>query len=124
MDPFVVFDCQQVVPDRFALALSAAARSRALLRGAQPRLAGSGKRATEVALLEIAGGAFSRAELAPFLRGRRKSISSRRRPEAQALRQRPCVGVLSHPFSPRGKREVMTQLTQQEKDHGETTVYQ
>lgn len=34
MDPFVVFDCQQVVPDRFALALAAAPRSRALLRGA------------------------------------------------------------------------------------------
>jgi DNA-directed RNA polymerase subunit omega len=76
MDPFVVFDCQQVVPDRFALALSAAARSRALLRGAQPRLAGSGKRATEVALREIAGGAFSRAELAPFLRvnGSRRAV--------------------------------------------------
>lgn len=84
MDPFVVFNCQQIVPDRFVLALAAAARSRALLRGAQPRLAGSGKRATEVALQEIAGGAFSRAELAPFLRGRRKSISARRRPEAQA----------------------------------------
>lgn len=124
MDPFVVFDCQQVVPDRFALALAAAARSRALLRGAQPRLAGSGKGATEVALQEIAGGAFNRTELAPFLRGRRKSISSRRCPEAQALRAAPVRrGAVASVF-PRGKREIMTQLTQQEKDHGETTVSQ
>ncbi|AYM66096.1 DNA-directed RNA polymerase subunit omega [Agrobacterium fabrum] len=38
MDPHVVFDCQDVVPNRFALTVAAAARARALSRGAEPRL--------------------------------------------------------------------------------------
>lgn len=37
MDLFLVFDCQKVLPNRFALALAAAARSRALARGAGAR---------------------------------------------------------------------------------------
>lgn len=118
MDPFVVFDCQQVMLDRFALALAAAARSRALLRGAQPKLVGSGKGATEVSLQEMAGRAFSREELAPFLRlggARPRSASS-----ATAPVRRGAIASVS----PRGKRQVMMQLIQQEKDHGETTVSQ
>jgi len=39
MDPHVVFDCQKVLPNRFALTLAAAARSRALARGAEPQRA-------------------------------------------------------------------------------------
>ncbi len=118
MDPFVVFDCQQVVPNRFSLALAAAARSRALLRGERPRLTRSGEKATEVSLQEIAGRAFSREELAPFLRlggARPRSASS-----ATAPVRRGAIASVS----PRGKRQVMMQLIQQEKDHGETTVSQ
>lgn len=37
MDPFVVIDCAKVLPNRIALTLAAAARSRALQRGVQPR---------------------------------------------------------------------------------------
>jgi DNA-directed RNA polymerase subunit omega len=106
MDPLVVFDCQQVVPNRFALTLAAAARSRALLCGARPRLTRSGGKATEVALQEIAGHAFSRQELAPFLRlGSAESVSSQRSYNSQALRQRSCVGALWHPDSLAGNGE-------------------
>lgn len=106
MDPFVVFDCQQIVPNRFALTLAAAARSRALLCGARPRLTRSGGKATEVALQEIAGHAFSRQELAPFLRlGSAESVSSQRSYNSQALRQRSCVGALWHPDSLAGNGE-------------------
>lgn len=67
MDPLVVFDCQKVVPNRFALILAAAARSRALNRGAEPRVNPHGAGVSEMALHEIASGAFTRDELAPFL---------------------------------------------------------
>jgi|SRR5690606_6640251 len=69
MDPLVVFDCQNVLPDRFALTLAAAARSRALNRGAEPRIDKPGAGASDLALREIAAGAFTREELAPFLPG-------------------------------------------------------
>lgn len=45
MDPFIVYNCEKFVPNRFALALAAASRCRVLNRGADPRtgeLAGSG----------------------------------------------------------------------------------
>lgn len=67
MDPLVVFDCQKVMPDRFALTLAAAARSRAINRGAEPRIERSGTGPSDLALHEIAAGAFARDELAPFL---------------------------------------------------------
>lgn len=67
MDPHVVFDCQKILPNRFVLALAAAARSRALNRGAEPRLDRQGVNATELALLEIANGTFVEDELAPNL---------------------------------------------------------
>jgi len=38
MDPNIVFDCEKVLPNRFGLALAAAARIRALNRGSEPRL--------------------------------------------------------------------------------------
>lgn len=72
MDPFVVFDCQKIVPNRFALTLAAVARSRALNRGAEPRLDRPGHNTRELALHEIASGAFTTKELAPYLlRGQR-----------------------------------------------------
>lgn len=67
MDPHVGFDCHKILPNRFALALAAAARSRALNRGAEPRLDRQGVNASELALLEIASGAFVEDELAPYL---------------------------------------------------------
>ncbi len=39
MDPHVIFDCEKALPNRFVLVLAAAARTRALNRGAEPRLA-------------------------------------------------------------------------------------
>ncbi|TPJ49613.1 DNA-directed RNA polymerase subunit omega [Mesorhizobium sp. B2-6-4] len=38
MDPLIVLDCENAVPNRFALAVAAAGRARALSRGAEPRL--------------------------------------------------------------------------------------
>ena len=69
MDPHVVFDCQKVLPNRFALTLAAAARSRALGRGAEPRLNMGDAGVSNLALHEIAAGVFTRSELAPFLPG-------------------------------------------------------
>lgn len=70
MDPHVVFDCQKVLPNRFALTLAAAARSRALGRGAEPRLDPNHASVSDLALHEIAAGMFTRTELAPFLPGK------------------------------------------------------
>ncbi|WP_246653038.1 DNA-directed RNA polymerase subunit omega [Rhizobium laguerreae] len=49
--------------------MAAAARSRALHRGAEPRLDPSDACVSELALREIAGGSFTSSELAPFLGG-------------------------------------------------------
>ncbi|ABS17314.1 DNA-directed RNA polymerase subunit omega (plasmid) [Brucella anthropi] len=67
MDPHVIFDCEKALPNRFVLVLAAAARTRALNRGAEPRLALGDRNAGDLALQEIAAGAFSEEELAPFL---------------------------------------------------------
>ena len=69
MDALVVFDCQKVLPNRFALALAAAARRRALARGAEPRLGTAATGVSELALHKIAQGVFTSDELAPFLIG-------------------------------------------------------
>lgn len=67
MDPLVVFDCDRILPNRFALALAAAARSRALNHGAEPRSARPSANTSELALNEIAQGCFTPVELEPFL---------------------------------------------------------
>ncbi|HHV66568.1 DNA-directed RNA polymerase subunit omega [Ochrobactrum sp. 695/2009] len=69
MDTHVVFDCQRVLPNRFALTLAAASRIRALARGAEPRLDAVDRSVGDLALHEIAAGVFTRDELAPFLPG-------------------------------------------------------
>mgnify|MGYP001355579630 CR=1 FL=1 len=69
MNPLIVFDCHQALPNRFGLVLAAAARSRALAQGAEPRLDMPNVGANDLALIEIAAGAFTRDELAPFLPG-------------------------------------------------------
>jgi DNA-directed RNA polymerase subunit omega len=56
MDPLVVFACEKVLPNRFALALAATARSRALNRGAELRLDRPIASVPEFALREIAEG--------------------------------------------------------------------
>lgn len=67
MDPLIVFDCERVLANRFALAVAAAARSRSLNRGAEPRLEMPGATASEIALTEIAQRSFLPDELALFL---------------------------------------------------------
>ena len=67
MDPSVVFDCERVLPNRFAMTLAAAARSRALKRGHPPRLDRPATSTVDLALHEIAAGAFTKEELGPFL---------------------------------------------------------
>ncbi|MBX4871083.1 DNA-directed RNA polymerase subunit omega [Rhizobium bangladeshense] len=67
MDPLIVFDCERVLANRFALAVAAAARSRSLNRGAEPRLEVPGVAASELALKEIAQNSFAQDELALFV---------------------------------------------------------
>ncbi|MER8396278.1 DNA-directed RNA polymerase subunit omega [Mesorhizobium sp. M1340] len=55
MDPLIVLDCENTVPNRFALAVAAAGRARALIRGAEPRLSDKVTVPLELALREIAG---------------------------------------------------------------------
>ncbi len=67
MDPLIVFDCQNIVPNRFALALAAAARTRALNHGDQPRVEVWSRSNIDVALSEIAAGAFAPEEIERYL---------------------------------------------------------
>jgi DNA-directed RNA polymerase subunit omega len=69
MDPLIVYDCQKQVPNRFGLALAAAARARALRKGVPVRVQTAGLESTEVALREIASGAFTPKEIGVFLPG-------------------------------------------------------
>ncbi|WP_246590293.1 DNA-directed RNA polymerase subunit omega [Rhizobium lentis] len=111
MDPHVVFDCQNILPNRFALSLAAAARARALTRGAEPRLDPRCASASEVALQEIACGAFAYDEMAPFLFASqagarflppapRENRASRRRPFKHCRRTRRLIA--------RGGRSMMS----------------
>jgi DNA-directed RNA polymerase subunit omega len=67
MDPHVVFMCQKVLPNPFVLTVAAAARAHALNAGAEPRVTAASASIAEIALQEIANGAFDDHELAPFL---------------------------------------------------------
>ncbi|MDF0698743.1 DNA-directed RNA polymerase subunit omega [Rhizobium sp. MC63] len=67
MDPLIVFDCKRVLANRFALAVAAAARSRSLNRGAEPRFEMPRATASVIALNEIAQSSFLPGELALFL---------------------------------------------------------
>ncbi|HEY8576235.1 MAG TPA: DNA-directed RNA polymerase subunit omega [Devosia sp.] len=69
MDSLVVFDCQKQVPNRFGLALAAAARARALRNGAPVQIQAPELDSTELALREIAAGVFTPRELGVFLPG-------------------------------------------------------
>ena len=67
MNPLIVFDAKEVVTDPFALALAAAARARALRQGAEVRVAADVGPGPDLALTEIASGAFATEELALVL---------------------------------------------------------
>ena len=67
MNPLTVLDARELVPDLFALALAAAARVRALRQGSEPRVDADVGPGPDLALSEIAAGAFAKEELAPFL---------------------------------------------------------
>jgi DNA-directed RNA polymerase subunit omega len=60
-------DCEQVVPNRFALVHVAAARARALNRGEAPRVPPDGDKPTVIALREIAAAADDPAWLIEWL---------------------------------------------------------
>ena len=66
MNPLIVFDAKKVVPNPFALVVAAAARSRALRQGAEPRVDSEVEPGPHLALGEIAADAFAEEELAPF----------------------------------------------------------
>lgn len=67
MDPLIAFDAQRIIPNRFALAIAAAGRARALARGSKPRLSGRPGDNAGLALGEIAAAAFEPDEIEPFL---------------------------------------------------------
>ncbi|MER8956606.1 DNA-directed RNA polymerase subunit omega [Mesorhizobium sp. M0833] len=67
MDPLIVLDCENTVPNRFALAVAAAGRARALSRGSEPRLSDKVTVPVELALREIAGNRFQPDEVKPFV---------------------------------------------------------
>ncbi len=84
MNPLVVCDCATVVPNRFAIVLAAAARSRALNRGAQPRSGARAAGTCELALCEIAEDAFAPEELVELLdaSGGQRFLPAPDRPQA------------------------------------------
>jgi DNA-directed RNA polymerase subunit K/omega len=113
MDPHAVFDCQKVLPNRFALTLAAAARSRALARGAEPRPNVADRGVSELALREIAGGVLGERGLEPFCRERVEGdlclLPTRVPGFAMAARRAPPP----HPSLVCGRRFMMTQPNRQ-----------
>jgi DNA-directed RNA polymerase subunit omega len=103
MNPSIVFDCEKILPNRFALTMAAAARSRALYRGAEPRLDPSDACVSELALQEIARGSFTSSELAPFLGGPAGTKRLHSADPATHLRGNGEQSPLQHP-SPRHRR--------------------
>ena len=67
MDPLLTVECERFVPDRFALVLAAASRTRALGRGAEPRVPAVTAPSYELAFREIAAGAFCAREIDELL---------------------------------------------------------
>lgn len=67
MDHVFTVECQRFVPNPYALVHVAAARARALRRGAPPRLEIEARSLGYAALREIAAGAFTSDELTTLL---------------------------------------------------------
>lgn len=70
MDTIYTVDCTRLVPNPYHLVHLAAARGRALGRGAEPRVEPHGEPVALLALREIAEGAFTRDELPILLESR------------------------------------------------------
>jgi DNA-directed RNA polymerase subunit omega len=66
MEILYTVDCERFIPNRFELVLVAAARARAIARGAEPRVDGEGT-ASRLALREIAAGRFNSDEIQALL---------------------------------------------------------
>lgn len=67
MGTIYTIDCERFIPNPYHLVHLAAARSRALSRGAEPRIEPHGEPPVLLALREIAEGAFTRDELPTLL---------------------------------------------------------
>ncbi len=102
MDPLIVFDAQRTLPSRFPLAIAAAARARALSRGAEPRRPQEAPNNAGLALREIAAAAFEPDEIELFLLAgsrarkdrrcaRRSRQTTRRRATRARFRTRPAI---------------------------------
>lgn len=70
MDHVFTIECERHVPNRFALVHVAAARTRALNRGAEPRLPTNSSTNLHLALREIAAGAITPDEIEQLLHPR------------------------------------------------------
>jgi DNA-directed RNA polymerase subunit omega len=102
MDPLIVFDAQRAIPSPFSLAIAAAARARALSRGADPRCSNQAPNPSDLALREIAAVAFKPDEIDLFLLAgsrarkdrrcaRRSRQTTRRRATRARFRTRPAI---------------------------------
>lgn len=104
MDPLIVLDCENTVPNRFALAVPAAGRARALSRGGEPRLSDKVTVPVELALREIAGNRFQPDEVKPFVLAGSVPRDGRIRPgRRRKLRGGEGNSWLPHPPSLRGR---------------------
>jgi DNA-directed RNA polymerase subunit K/omega len=65
--PVFAIDCEPFVPNRYVLVRAAGMRTRELRRGAAPRVEAPTTNCPQIALAEIAAGAFEGAELARLL---------------------------------------------------------
>ncbi|WP_309083030.1 DNA-directed RNA polymerase subunit omega [Chelativorans sp.] len=70
MNVFLPFECERFMGNRFLLAVAAAARTRALNRGAEPLVSADGSTNVEIAMREIAAGSWREEELHDLLTGR------------------------------------------------------
>lgn len=65
--PVFAVECDGLIANRFALVHAAAARARELNRGAQPRISAPWTKTPQIALGELAAGAFDPAEIEHLL---------------------------------------------------------
>jgi DNA-directed RNA polymerase subunit omega len=79
MNPMIMQDCQKVLPNPFQLALAAAARARALRRGAEPKVLGGVLSPTDLALQEIAADLLTEEDF-EFLPSRHGGVLARQKP--------------------------------------------
>ncbi|MBZ9736429.1 MULTISPECIES: DNA-directed RNA polymerase subunit omega [unclassified Mesorhizobium] len=104
MDRLTVLDCENTVPNRFALAVAVAGRARALSRGAE-RLTDEATAPVELALREIAGNRFQLDEIKSFvLAGRFRAMAGYGPADEESFAVAKVNPWLPHPPSLRGRR--------------------